>query len=206
MLPNSECRRLAKEKLGGKIFGETWMLALALCLVQSVVIGAATAVTYGAGALIITGPISIGATSVILSLMHENKPIDIGQMFNDAFGNGQFGRNLLVGLMKQIFVMLWSLLLFIPGIIMAYAYYMAEYLAVTHPEYDWRTCIKESRRLMKGHKWDAFCLDLSFIGWYIVGGLCLGVGTLWVTPYHFTARMYLFDSIANVPDYDKTLY
>ena len=36
---------------------------------------------------------------------------------------------------------------------------------------------------MSGHKWELFVLDLSFIGWGIVGSLCLGVGTLWVMTY-----------------------
>ena len=28
-----------------------------------------------------------------------------------------------------------------------------------------------------------FILDLSFIGWQIVGSLCLGIGTFWVNAY-----------------------
>jgi uncharacterized membrane protein len=42
--------------------------------------------------------------------------------------------------------------------------------------------------MMKGYKWKLFCLDLSFIGWYFVGALCLGIGALFVYPYHYMAR------------------
>ena len=82
-----------------------------------------------------------------------------------------------------LFIFLWSLLLFIPGIVKAYAYSMVYYVKADHPEYGWRECLDESQRLMTGHKWEKFVLDLSFIGWGIVGSLCLGVGTLWVMTY-----------------------
>ena len=52
----------------------------------------------------------------------------------------------------------------------------------------WDECLKKSEEKMKGHKWDLFVLDLSFIGWYFVGLLCLGIGVLFVEPYHYTAR------------------
>ena len=48
---------------------------------------------------------------------------------------------------------------------------------------------------MKGYKGKLFCLDLSFIGWYIVGALCLGIGVLWVTPYHQTARANFYEAL-----------
>ena len=48
--------------------------------------------------------------------------------------------------------------------------------------------IAESRRMMDGYKWQLFCLDLSFIGWYLLGSLCFGIGVFFVTPYHEQAR------------------
>lgn len=47
-----------------------------------------------------------------------------------------------------------------------------------------KQCLDASTALTNGHKGDLFVLHLSFIGWYFVGSLCLGVGTLWVMPYH----------------------
>ena len=72
---------------------------------------------------------------------------------------------------------------------------MAYYIKADHPDYDWRACIKGSMELMRGHKWKLFILDLSFLGWYIVGSLCFGVGTLWVIPYHMEARAVFYDQI-----------
>ena len=48
---------------------------------------------------------------------------------------------------------------------------------------------------MDGHKWQLFCLDLSFIGWYFVGALCLGLGTLFVVPYHEMARANFYEAL-----------
>lgn len=49
--------------------------------------------------------------------------------------------------------------------------------------------------MMKGHKGELFMLDLSFIGWIIVGVLCAGVGTLWVEPYMEASRAQFYESI-----------
>jgi uncharacterized membrane protein len=51
---------------------------------------------------------------------------------------------------------------------------------------------------MNGHKMELFILDLSFIGWYIVGSLILGIGTLWIQAYHTTARINYFESITSI--------
>lgn len=74
------------------------------------------------------------------------------------------GLNILTG----IFVALWSLLFVIPGIIAAYRYRQALYLLLDHPEMGVLECIRESKRLMRGHKAELFILDLSFIGWALL--------------------------------------
>ena len=40
-----------------------------------------------------------------------------------------------------------------------------------------------SKKITNGHKWDLFVLDLSFLGWELLGALSYGVGNLWITPY-----------------------
>ena len=82
------------------------------------------------------------------------------------------------------------MLFIIPGIIKSYSYALTYYLQ-QEPENIHREpvdLITQSREWMDGYKWKLFCLDLSFIGWYLLGILCLGVGVLFVTPYHQMAR------------------
>ena len=74
---------------------------------------------------------------------------------------------------------------------------MSYYIKLDNPELGANDCITASRKLMKGHKWQLFVLDLSFIGWYIVGMLCFGVGVLWVQAYHEVARAEFYNSLVN---------
>ena len=66
-----------------------------------------------------------------------------------------------------------------------------------HPEYGPLEVLRESHRLMKGHRFQYFCLNLSFIGWAILGALCLGVGTLWVSAYSQTASAVFYEELIN---------
>lgn len=82
---------------------------------------------------------------------------------------------------------LWTLLLIIPGIIKAFGYALTPYLLVDCPELTPLQCIKLSDRMMKGHKFDLFYLYLSFIGWFLLCILTLGIGFLWLQPYVSTS-------------------
>ena len=88
------------------------------------------------------------------------------------------GLNILTG----IFTALWSLLFIIPGIIAAYRYRQALYLLLDHPEKSAWQCLRESGALMRGHKWELFVLDLSFLGWMLLSALFAPV-SIWLDPY-----------------------
>ena len=193
MISRQTIKQNAKNMLGNKLFGSIWLMAVLVLFLESAILAAASSFGFGIITLLITGPLSVGVISVFVNLARGSGSINIEDMFS-GFKNG-FGRNFLVALMSGIFVFLWSLLFVIPGIIKTYSYSMAYYIANDHPEYDWNTCIKESKRLTNGHKMDLFILDLSFIGWYFVGALCLGIGALWVAPYHSAARVGYYEAI-----------
>ena len=53
--------------------------------------------------------------------------------------------------------------------------------------------------MMKGHKAELFLLDLSFLGWIIVGALCFGVGTLWVDAYITAAHASFSEDLRAQP-------
>ena len=85
--------------------------------------------------------------------------------------------------LQGLYVALWSLLLFIPGVVKAYSYAMTPYIMAEHPGLTANEAITESRRIMDGNKWRLFCLDLSFLGWIILCGLTLGILSIWIMPY-----------------------
>ena len=78
------------------------------------------------------------------------------------------GKVILLNIVIYLFTFFWSLLFVIPGIIAAYRYRQALYLLLDHPEMGVLECIRESKRLMRGHKAELFILDLSFIGWALL--------------------------------------
>ena len=112
----------------------------------------------------------------------------------------QYGRNVVTLFMRSLFIFLWSLLFIIPGIIKSYAYAMAFYLLKKNPGMDAMESISTSKSLMDGNKADLFILDLSYIGWYILGIFTLGILWLWIIPRHMTARMLYFEEIDARPE------
>ena len=192
-MTRQEIKARAKDQLGNNLFCNAWLFAVLACFIFGGICSAAGSIIVGIGAVIVTGPLSFGLNYLFLKQARDHQPMDLGDMFKGF--SSDFGQNLLIGLMTAIFTALWSLLLIVPGIVKAYSYSMVYYIKADHPEYDWRQCIAESQAMMNGHKMDLFILDLSFIGWMIVGSLCLGVGTLWVSAYMEAAHAHFYESI-----------
>ena len=180
----------SKVQLGNSIFSNSWLTSVVVVLVAGALMGISSVVS-----LVFVGFVSLALNMYFKTLVREGKA-SVESVFG-VFKN-DLGTTLLLGIMQTVFIALWSLLFVIPGIVKYYAYSMAFYLKSEHPDWDWRRCLDESERLTQGHKTDLFILDLSFIGWYFVGGLVFGVGTLWVQAYHQTARMNYFEEITAV--------
>lgn len=196
-MDRAELKARARAQLGGGIFQNAWMTALAACLLIGLIGAAAGSILPGLGALLVIGPLEYGQAYLFLKQARDGQKMQLGDMFRGF--QDDFGGTFLIGLMTGIFTFLWSMLFVIPGIVKYYSYSMAYYVKLDHPEYGWKACIDESRRIMNGHKLEKFVLDLSFIGWIIVGSLCLGVGTLWVTPYMAATEAYFYEYVRTCP-------
>lgn len=188
----AELKENAKVQLGHGIFHNNWMLALLVCLIEGVIM-TILGVT-GVGTIIVLGPVTYGISYCFLKQARDGEAMNIGDMFKGF--TTDFGKTFLIGLMTTLFAVLWSLLFIIPGIIKGYSYSMAYFISIDNPELGWNDCIKASQAMMKGHKMDLFILDLSFIGWYIVGALVLGIGVLWVEPYHGATRAQFYKDLS----------
>lgn len=195
MISRSELRARARQTLGGKIFGNQWLFPLLVALI----INAVTAFAGGTFVLVIvlTGSIMVGSAAYYIGIVRGNKADDLNPLLDGV--KEDFGGNLVTGLLVTLFTFLWSLLFIIPGIVKSYSYAMTYFIKKDNPGMTGQQAITESRNMMKGYKWKLFMLDLSFIGWYIVGALCLGIGTLWVTPYHQTARAHFYEELKGTP-------
>ncbi|GIQ83000.1 protein of unknown function DUF975 [Kipferlia bialata] len=133
------------------------------------------------GPLLIGIPLYLGYYNTI-RLTRKGRRASCGGIFS-AFGNGLFWRSIGTMLLTGIFVLLWALLLIIPGIIAAFSYALAPWIILEDPTCGCNEALNRSKVLMKGNKWRLFCLSLSFIGWAILSILTLGIGTFWLMPY-----------------------
>lgn len=196
MVDNYILRANAREQLGNNIFRNTWLMMLVVTCMYTFISGAVSSVR-ALGLIVVFvlyGPLRYGTARTTLECV-EGRKWDISHAFKGF--EEDFGGSLVLGLLEQLFIALWSLLLVIPGIVKAYSYAMAFYIRQESDgkRKDAIDCISESRRMMDGHKWQLFCLDCSFIGWYLLGSLCLGIGVLFVVPYHQVARANFYAAL-----------
>lgn len=95
-------------------------------------------------------------------------------------------------LLQSVYILLWTLLFIIPGIVARYSYAMTDYILAEHPELSASEAISRSRAMMEGNRWRLFCLEFSFIGWAILSAFTLGIGNLFLTPYKEAAKAQFY--------------
>lgn len=89
-----------------------------------------------------------------------------------------------VQFMRDLKIFLWSLLFVIPGIVKSYEYRMIPYIMAENPNITTKRAFEISREMTNGEKANLFVLDLSFIGWYLLGLIaCCGIGLYFLLPY-----------------------
>lgn len=117
--------------------------------------------------------------------------------FKDAFqifNRGNFLHTLLLTIVQSMLIFLWTLLFIVPGIVKLFSYsqtYFAYKIDVENGVRQGQLTdyIKVSRRVMAGRKWELFLLELSFIGWHIIGILTGGLAYIYVVPYLNATRV-----------------
>ncbi|MEE1275015.1 MAG: DUF975 family protein [Olegusella sp.] len=135
-------------------------------------------------------PLEVGGRKFFLANL--NRPAETREL------GTAFDHNYLQGVktmfLRDLFTVLWSLLFVIPGIVKYYEYYMIPYLIAENPQMDRETAFAESKRMMDGQKWNAFLLDLSFLGWDILSAMTFGIlRLLYVGPYHAATSAALYE-------------
>lgn len=130
--------------------------------------------------IFISNIIGVGGAKFFLDSTEDKVEVD-----NLIFGfkSPHYLNMVWVIFVKNLYIVLWTLLFIIPGIIKSFEYMMVPYILAENPELDSSTAIDMSRKMTDGHKLDIFVLGVTFIGWYILGALLLGIGTLFVYPY-----------------------
>ncbi|MBO5086677.1 MAG: DUF975 family protein [Paludibacteraceae bacterium] len=127
-------------------------------------------------------PLSFGFSLVFLWFVKENKSFEMKDVFS-AFNNTYYWKSIGVSLLMVIYVVLWALLLIIPGIVKAMSYSMAMYIIAENPEMTAEKAIQRSMKMMEGHMWEMLLLWLIGVGLVILSALTLFIGMLWIYPW-----------------------
>lgn len=122
----------------------------------------------------------------------EGKP-EFSEIFY-GFKNG-YMRNVWVRFLADIKLGLWYLLLVVPGIIKQFEYAIIPYILADEPELESKEVFAKAHELMMGNKWRLFKLEISFIGWFLLGIITFGVGLIAVRPYIETALGEFYQQI-----------
>ena len=206
MITASELRAKARATLQNN-----WGMAILVTLVAGIIIGipgslnmnisltnyrnstsnSGVSLLLSIATLLLEGPIMLGMALFYIGLARKY-PVKFEIMFR---GFVYYGKSFLLGLLIAIFTFLWMLLLVIPGIIKAYSYSMGFYIMADNPNINSSDAIKQSMYLMNGNKMRLFCLDLSFIGWFILACLTCGIGFLWLSPYMQEAHVQFYEDL-----------
>lgn len=142
--------------------------------------------------LIIGGPLMVGLAMISRKVYCREEP-QVDDLFS---GFKDFGNNLVLHLLISIYTALWTLLFIIPGIIKGIAYSMAYYIKEENPSLSANECITRSKEMMDGHKWELFCLHLSYLGWYILSIFTLGILLFWIEPKVHVAQYTFYRNIS----------
>ena len=128
-------------------------------------------------------------------ILNQTAQPGIGTLL-DGFRSGHYVNIVLTMFLRDLFTTLWSLLLVVPGIVKHYEYLMVPYIIAENPAMDYKEAFQISKQMMDGEKMEAFIMDLSFIGWYLLSAVTCGLlAIFYVNPYVQAsfAEMYTFN-------------
>ena len=207
-MTSKDYRKLARVKLGSKIFTDTWTKLGILCLTVG---GITTVFSFIARNFldsrlvtilviilsIFLIPMEYSLNRILLNVSRGNEEIKMSEVtyYYDVPFSGMYKLEIL----KYVYLALWSLIP-IAVVIKYYSYSMASFIKLDNEFLTANECITRSRKMMNGHKFELFLLDISFIGWCFVVVLTLGMGYGYVYSYMNMARAVFYNKISGRVD------
>jgi len=175
-----EIKRESKEALVGNRLG------LLLVLVVVGIIASAISAT-GIGFLLT--PIITVAVFYCIKHLLQNKKLVVETLYNQFKSFEHALKMIAVGLLVKVIIFVGLILLIIPGIIFAYAYSQALRIIAENPDMEIMEALRKSKEMMKGHKWELFVFQLSFIGHFLLTVITFGIYGFYFLPYYQTCQV-----------------
>ena len=175
-----EIKRESKEALVGNRQG------LLLVLVVVGIIASAISAT-GIGFLLT--PIITVAVFYCIKHLLQNKKLVVETLYNQFKSFEHALKMIAVGLLVKVIIFVGLILLIIPGIIFSYAYSQALRIIAENPDMEIMEALRKSKEMMKGHKWELFVFQLSFIGHFLLTVITFGIYGFYFLPYYQTCQV-----------------
>lgn len=213
-MSRSEIKREAKDSLRGK-----WGTGILIFIIYIAIMSATGWTIIGPMAL--APPLMVGLGVLALKLIRTGSA-DIENMFD---GFKQFSLSFFTWLIMTLIIFAWSLLgiisivvgvafsaasgnpgafalfmpiaflLMIPAYMAYYSYSQWQFIIVDNPTLTAGEVLKLSKQMMKGHRFEFFVLQLSFIGWLILSVFTLYIGLLWLAPYYYVSTAVYYEQL-----------
>ena len=194
---NKDLMTQARNSLSGR-----WGLAVGTFFVYMLIMVVIGSLNYSAGfgglrfvvsiaPLLLNGAFVLGVATFSLAIARD-EDAKLEMIF---YGFKYYVKTLGLYLLMVLFILLWMLLLIVPGIIAAISYSLAFYIMHDDPTIGVMEAIGKSKKMMYGYKWKFFCLGLRFIGWFLLGILSSGIGFLWIVPYISISFAKFYDDV-----------
>lgn len=143
--------------------------------------------------IFLLNPLEVGCANFFKANAYEQTELN---KLTIAFKKNCYWKMVGTIFLRNLFTTLWSFVFIIPGIIKAYEYRMIPYILSDCPEISRKDAFHFSKEMMRGNKWKAFVLDMSFIGWILLTIITCGLaGVFYVNPYRAATEAELFIAI-----------
>ncbi|MCM1021693.1 MAG: DUF975 family protein [Muribaculum sp.] len=171
-----------------------WDRAVVFAFLYLAITAAASVIPYIGNLLaLLLLPMSYSFEVAFLGNMRQlDEPFKIAKLFDGFY---DFSRVFATLLLKAVYTFLWFLLLIVPGIIKGISYSMTSFILKDRPDLGYNAAIELSMAMMYGHKMKYFLLMLSFIGWFILCIITLGIGFLWLAPYVCATKAHFYEVV-----------
>ena len=198
----AELKANAKEQLRGK-----WAVEIATVLVANILIDSdvmykvsekfgliGLSISCSLISLFLGGVISVGLCKFLLDMTTKREEPRFETLFSQF---NIYLKTLGLNILITLSVCIGTILFIVPGIIVGLMFSQSYYILSEDPSKSITQCIKESVDMMNGHKWDLFYLELTFIGWWLLTAITVGIAGLWVAPYVKVTETNFYLSIKN---------
>lgn len=141
---------------------------------------------------LISLPFTVAVAGYFLNWLRGFNP-DAKSLYKEGIDN--FGKYFAGIFLTYLSIYLWALLFIIPGLIKVFEYSQVRYILHDNNKIKASQAKKMSSIMTNGYKSELFVLELSFIGWYMLGALTMGIAFIYVIPYMETVRAMYYENL-----------